>query len=73
MGELEAQIPYVCFLLSVDPGDPAVAAMDALNRRKKVFEAVRILSLRGARLQPIVFVYEDCTGSTAARRNTSPR
>jgi double zinc ribbon protein/adenylate/guanylate cyclase family protein len=56
MGELEAQIPYVRFLLSVDPGDPAVGAMDALNRRKKVFEAVRMLSLRGARLQPIVLV-----------------
>ncbi len=59
MGGLEAQIPYVRFLLSVDPGDPAVAAMDALSRRKKVFEAVRVMSLRGARLRPIVFVYED--------------
>src|SRR5262245_41639476 len=59
MGELETQIAYVRFLLSVDPGDPAVATMDALGRRKKVFEAVRAMSLRGARLRPIVFVYED--------------
>src|SRR5437899_2228850 len=39
MGELEACIPYLRFLLAVDPGDPAVAAMDALSRRKKIFEA----------------------------------
>src|SRR5262249_49560487 len=50
---------FVRFLLSVDPGDPAVAAMDGLLRRRKVFEAVRMLSLRGARLQPIVLVYDD--------------
>ena len=59
MGGLESNIPYVRFLLSVDPGDPAVAAMDALSRRKKIFEAVRMMSLRGARVRPIVFVYED--------------
>ncbi len=59
MGELDGQIPYVRSLLSVDPGDPAVAAMDALTRRKKIFEAVRMMSLRGARLRPIVLVFED--------------
>jgi class 3 adenylate cyclase/tetratricopeptide (TPR) repeat protein len=59
MGELEAHISYIRFLVSVDPGNPAVTAMDPLGRRKKVFEAVRTMSLRGARLRPIVFVYED--------------
>ena len=59
MGELDGRIPYVRSLLSVDPGDPAVAAMDALTRRKKIFEAVRMMSLRGARLRPIVLVFED--------------
>src|SRR5262249_41646748 len=59
MGEVDAQIPYVRFLLSVDPGDPVVASMDALARRRKVFEAVRIMSVRGARLRPIVLVFED--------------
>jgi class 3 adenylate cyclase/tetratricopeptide (TPR) repeat protein len=59
MGQLEEQIPYVRFLLSVDPGDPAVAAMDALTRRRKAFDAVRIMSLRGARRRPIVLVFED--------------
>ncbi|MFQ5897200.1 MAG: adenylate/guanylate cyclase domain-containing protein [Candidatus Methylomirabilia bacterium] len=59
MGELEAHIPYVRYLLGVDPGDPAILAMDASARRKKVFDANRAMSLRGARLRPIVFVFED--------------
>ncbi|MDO8475150.1 MAG: adenylate/guanylate cyclase domain-containing protein [Candidatus Rokubacteria bacterium] len=59
MGQLEAYIPYVRYLLSVDPGDPAVAAMDAPARRKGVLEAMRALALRGASIRPIVFVFED--------------
>src|SRR5712691_1584719 len=59
MGELEPHTPYVRYLLSVDPGDPAIAAMDALARRRKVFDAVRALMLRGAAQHPIVFVFED--------------
>ena len=59
MGELDGQIPYVRSLLSVDAGDPAVAALDALTRRRKIFEAVRMMSLRGARLRPLVLVFED--------------
>jgi len=58
-GGLEAHIPYVRYLLSVDPGDPAVTAMDAPGRRRKVFEALRVMALSGARVQPIVFVFED--------------
>jgi predicted ATPase len=59
MGELEAYIPYIRYLLSVDPGDPAVAAMEAAVRRKKLFDALRALALRGARLRPLVLVVED--------------
>jgi class 3 adenylate cyclase/tetratricopeptide (TPR) repeat protein len=59
MGELEAHIPYLRYLLAVDPGDPAISAMDASARRHKVFEALRALSLRGARLRPLVLVFED--------------
>jgi tetratricopeptide (TPR) repeat protein len=33
--------------------------MDALGRRKRILESVRALSLRGATLRPIVFVFED--------------
>src|SRR5713226_1350030 len=59
MGELEPHIPYVRYLLSVDPGDPAIPVMDAAARRRKIFDAVRALSLRGARLRPLVLVIED--------------
>jgi class 3 adenylate cyclase/tetratricopeptide (TPR) repeat protein len=59
IGELDAHIPYIRYLLSVDPGDPSVASMDALTRRRKVFDAVRLMSLREARLRPLVLVVED--------------
>jgi class 3 adenylate cyclase/tetratricopeptide (TPR) repeat protein len=59
MGELEAHIPAIRYLLAVDPGDPAVAAMDASARRKKLFDAGLALTMRGARRRPLVLVFED--------------
>ncbi len=59
MGELEAHIPSIRYLLAVDPGDPAVMAMDAAARRQKLFDAALALPLRGARLRPLVLVFED--------------
>jgi class 3 adenylate cyclase/tetratricopeptide (TPR) repeat protein len=59
MGELEAHIPYIRYLLSVDPGDRGVLEMEAGARRRKGFEAIRALSLRGARLRPLILVFED--------------
>jgi len=59
MGQLDAYIPYIRYLLAVDPGNPAVSAMDASARRKRILDAVRALSIRGAALRPIVFVFED--------------
>jgi class 3 adenylate cyclase len=59
MGGLEAHIPYVRYLLAVDPGDPKVAAVDASARRARILEAVRALSLVGARIRPLVLVFED--------------
>ena len=59
MGQLEPYIPYIRYLLAVDPGDPAVSSMDASGRRKRILDAVRALSIRGASLRPVVFVFED--------------
>jgi class 3 adenylate cyclase/tetratricopeptide (TPR) repeat protein len=59
MGGLEAEIPYVRYLFSADPGDVAVAAMEASARRKRLFDALRALMLRGATLRPMVLVFED--------------
>jgi class 3 adenylate cyclase/tetratricopeptide (TPR) repeat protein len=59
MGELEAHIPAIRSLLSVDPGDPAFAALEGTVRRRHLFAALRALSLRGAQLRPLVLVVED--------------
>jgi class 3 adenylate cyclase/tetratricopeptide (TPR) repeat protein len=59
MGELEAHAPYIRYLLSVDPGDAAVATMDAPTRRRLTFAALRALTNRGATLRPLVLVVED--------------
>jgi predicted ATPase/class 3 adenylate cyclase len=58
LGGLEPHIPYIRYLLSVDPGDPAIASLDPLVRRSQVFQALRTLTLRGASLRPAVFVFE---------------
>src|SRR4030095_14463337 len=59
MGGVEAHIPSIRYLLRVRPGDPAVAAMEAAARRKKLFDAGRAITLRGARLRAMVLVFED--------------
>src|SRR5213594_19070 len=59
LGGLEPHVPFVRYLLSVDPGDAAVVAMDAARRRKCIFDAVLSMSLRGAMRRPLVFVFED--------------
>ena len=59
MGEVEEHIPFIRYLLSVDPGDEAVLAMEASARRKRIFDALNAVAHRGARRRPIVFVFED--------------
>jgi class 3 adenylate cyclase/tetratricopeptide (TPR) repeat protein len=59
LGGLAAEIPFVRYLLSVDPGDPAITEMDSAERRNRLFKALRTLALRGAALRPMVLVFED--------------
>jgi tetratricopeptide (TPR) repeat protein len=59
MGSLDAQIPYLRYLLGVDAGDPRVAGIDAAARRTGILDAVRAMSLVGARIRPLVLVFED--------------
>jgi class 3 adenylate cyclase/tetratricopeptide (TPR) repeat protein len=59
MGELAPHVPFIRYLLSVDPGHPAIVGMDAAARRRSVFAALRALALRGASLRPLVLVVED--------------
>jgi len=57
--DLRPILPYVRYLLSVDPGDAAVLSMDPQQRRGEIFEALRRLTVRAAEVRPQVVVYED--------------
>jgi transcriptional regulator with AAA-type ATPase domain/tetratricopeptide (TPR) repeat protein len=52
-------LPFVRYLLSVDPGDPAVRTMDPKLRHAAIVRASHLLLERGAVLRPHVVVLED--------------
>ncbi|MGH7403326.1 MAG: ATP-binding protein, partial [Candidatus Rokuibacteriota bacterium] len=51
--------PFLRYLLSLDPGDPAVLAMDPNRRHAALVRATHRLLDRGAELRPHVVVLED--------------
>jgi tetratricopeptide (TPR) repeat protein len=57
--DLRPAVPYLRYLLAVDPGDPAVLAMDSQQRRGEIFHTLRRLTVRAAEVRPQVFVHED--------------
>jgi class 3 adenylate cyclase/tetratricopeptide (TPR) repeat protein len=57
--DLRTVIPYLRYLLSLDPGDPAVLSMDPQLRRGEIFAALKRLAARAAEIHPQVVVYED--------------
>ncbi len=57
--DLRPTLPYLRYLLAVDPGDPAVLTMDPQQRRAELFDALRRLTLRASEVRPQVFVFED--------------
>ncbi|MDP8930382.1 MAG: AAA family ATPase, partial [Actinomycetota bacterium] len=52
-------LPYLRFLLNVDPGDPDVERMDPRERRAGLFEGLRALLVMESRARPLVAVVED--------------
>jgi class 3 adenylate cyclase/tetratricopeptide (TPR) repeat protein len=56
--DLRAILPYLHYLLSIDPGE-SVATMDPQQRRGEVFDALRRLLVRAAEVRPQVVVHED--------------
>jgi class 3 adenylate cyclase/tetratricopeptide (TPR) repeat protein len=50
---------YVRYLLSVDPGDATVLAMDPRQRRAEIIDTLRQLLARASQLRPQVMVIED--------------
>jgi transcriptional regulator with AAA-type ATPase domain/tetratricopeptide (TPR) repeat protein len=57
--DIDRVLPFVRYVLSVDPGDPAVRAMDPKQRHAAILEATHLLLERGAELRPHVVVLED--------------
>ncbi|MFQ5946588.1 MAG: AAA family ATPase, partial [Anaerolineae bacterium] len=57
--DLRPVLPYLRYLLSLDPGDPAVLTIDPKQRRAEMFDALRRLTLRAAQVHPQVLIFED--------------
>ena len=57
--DLRPILPYLYYLLSIDPGDEAVASMDPQLRRGEVFNALRRLLVRASEVRPQIIVHED--------------
>ena len=64
--DLRSTLPYLRYLLAVDPGDPAVLGLEPQLRRAEVFDAVRRLLLGAAEVRPQVVVFEDIHWSDQA-------
>ena len=58
-GKLRPAVGFLRAMLSIDPGDRAVAAMDPKLRRAGMFEAVRQFLLTCAEARPLIVVLED--------------
>jgi transcriptional regulator with AAA-type ATPase domain/tetratricopeptide (TPR) repeat protein len=58
-GELRPPAAFLRAMLSIDPGDAAVAAMDPSLRRAGMFEAVRQFLLASAEARPLIVMLED--------------
>jgi class 3 adenylate cyclase/tetratricopeptide (TPR) repeat protein len=52
-------VPYLKYLLSVDPGDETVSAMDPMERRAGILDALRALLIQESRDRLLVIVIED--------------
>jgi tetratricopeptide (TPR) repeat protein len=57
--DVDRTLAFVRYLLSVDPGDPAVRTMDPKQRHAAIVEATHVLLERGTELRPHVVVLED--------------
>jgi hypothetical protein len=57
--DLSADVPWLRFLLSVDPGDRGVSVLDASILKVRVFEALRSFVLAHSQADPLVVAFED--------------
>jgi class 3 adenylate cyclase/tetratricopeptide (TPR) repeat protein len=57
--DLRPILPYLRYLLGIDPGNVDVSTMDPQERRGELFHALRRLGFREAQRLPQVMVFED--------------
>jgi predicted ATPase len=57
--DLSEVLPFLRYLLAVDPGDPAIFTMDPRLRHAQIVRATHLLFERGAELSTHVLVLED--------------
>jgi len=57
--DLKSILPYLRYLLAIDPGDPALKTMEPQLRRAEIFDGLARLMLRSAEIRPHVIVFED--------------
>lgn len=55
----QATVPYLKYLLNVDPGDPTVTVMDPMERRAGIFDSLRALLVQESQRRPLVVAVED--------------
>ncbi|MFH1294060.1 MAG: adenylate/guanylate cyclase domain-containing protein [Pseudomonadota bacterium] len=56
---LDRTLPYLLELLSLENGFEALRAIDPETKRRKTFESLRDLTLRGSQVRPMVMAFED--------------
>jgi class 3 adenylate cyclase/tetratricopeptide (TPR) repeat protein len=52
-------VPYLKYLLNVDPGDVSVTAMDAMARRAGILDGLRAFLIETSHRRPLVVLIED--------------
>jgi class 3 adenylate cyclase/tetratricopeptide (TPR) repeat protein len=52
-------VPYLKYLLNVDPGDQTVASMDPMERRAGILDALRALLIQESKQRLLVLLVED--------------
>jgi predicted ATPase len=57
--EARRGVPYLKYLLNVDPGDATVTVMDPLQRRAGIFDGLRAMLVQESRRRPLVVAVED--------------
>ena len=66
---LEDTLPYLYGLLGLIEGEDPLAGMDGPIRRQRTLEALKRVLLRESLNQPLMVIFEDCTGSTITLRH----